>query len=366
MNEVKFRIDREDEIVITLPARRRTAAGEISMRRATALRSQAMIRPARREEFMPRRLSSAGLMNFYDLARKWDQAAGRFVSLETKIIKPAEPIILSGDELTAADYAERHAQIFSVDQSEWKRVFKRIDKADAAKTGSIILSNAAQSYTLDETEANWTEAGFKLSEDIRNQGFDFFNAGRSGADDGRFFDVFSIRATDTQFYKTTKEFDYDAAAVELSLENARSVNVFLMPAFCFNYGHSARQLANSQELELIAVLNRIHLTYPRDVIFNENSPHYNKALSGTRNSIPPNAYAEALQFAAAIGGSRSWVSNGGSSPFQPAAASAFPGGGDAGAFLKFEQFAAEASTEGALLCVMNVNEEWFYVWTKEI
>lgn len=218
MSEKKFIVNPGDEIVIRIPKKTNrnsspAAPPSPSPSKKAVLRS----RPA--DDFLPRRLSPGGLLNFYDLGLMKNES-GDFVDLDFVISKPTTADnSLSITAPTTADFEDLQNRFFETDLTEWKNTFYKIARTDATDYDlGLKIGDDADETILDETNEKWTADGLKVTKSLRRLRFDYLSA----------FYAFDTRSA---AIKITADPDYESAEVNLNV--SKEANIFLVPTLAY-------------------------------------------------------------------------------------------------------------------------------------
>lgn len=320
------------------------------------------------DDYLKRRIKKGTGITFFD-AGYWRASSGSpFQSLQFSVIKDIEIFAPSGEyveavpELELADYQMRDALIFAVPMDQWKSTFKPI-----SKTLSSVHPDTRYQLGVQFADFQFGDLGnpdfdefsgttLQLSDEELAESFVIYT-------DGFYFDdeeiYLSGDAFENQKITAVNDFNADPAAFTPSSK----MDIYLMPAFVLYRGFHENGAGDRQRL------NQFHQNYSREQFLehHETSDPLFVPFNGVRGAFDP-AAARVLRttaFMKALPDARSLISESNGDETYTAsvqAASVFENI-ESGEYAAMDQAGFGGNhISGTLLCVINKDGNWFYVW----
>ena len=225
------------KIIITIPRKKKPKpSGGGSLRRGP-------IRTERKSEYLSRRKTASGLINFYDLGQMSDGSGGWNDTPFTPLLpytNPTDPT--EGlDALTVTNWNALSDVILAIPSAQWTTRFRKLGYEDAERYGLDLYDlDEEKSYPVGRngsridlntsaaiTDTTWTEEGLSMP-DTANWQTASFGAFLPMAKDA---DAFGVAA-----FKITASPEYDADAATFDMKLTAGTDVFLMPAILSHAG----------------------------------------------------------------------------------------------------------------------------------
>lgn len=366
MADRRFTVQPGDQIIITVPARKRSAVIGSS-----ASGTKGIIPPRRPDEYLPRRLNKKSLINFYDLDRIKNLDTGLYDRLPFVVQGNLQgsfdyDYYISRDEtFTHAVSLTRDQLFFNVPLNEWKNRFYRIELNAAARYQIKISTSLFEAITYAEGVTGSTADGLVLQPvDLSKDGFSLTNKIAS-IPSGNYYAFFpEIRLKDLTYtiFGTPQALPrnhiteiYNYLAPESDFVISSAMDIFLVPAVCENV--AAKQTPNTNDLYLF---NYNYQSFPRSAFLDSTSPYYGLDPVNADHPNAPAFFRDELMASRAF-----YTSDIGDAPYTQTSL----------ANLTFDEnqyrrtqldLIGRLDPQGKpyLLAVINKSGKWFYVWSN--
>lgn len=226
-----------------------------------------LIKSKKEDEYLPRRLSNAAGIRFFDLG--WKDGADLYISFLPEITGDPSSLqflvdaITSEQEKELTDYIQ--SQILSVAPENWLTTFRKITKSSTWSKMITVYSyhpdNVTQYFeggTLNSL-GNFSGDALKLTSE-EAEGLAIFPNGEL------FYPIFFYFREMEANIKITAVADIEAE--EVSFSPSPLMDIFLTPAIVFNSGQT--NYFNGENaynyIQKIQLLNNFYSTFPREIL----------------------------------------------------------------------------------------------------
>ncbi len=259
MSEKKFIAAPGDEIVITVPPRKRESA----VLREPLLPRRGMIRTGGGSDILPRRLQKDGFLNFWDLGQTRNAEGlwitNNFSHQPTIDWHIGDSVVANIAPLPDTLLQSFQNSIVSVGLENFKTTYRKIEKIHAPSFPLRVSGTNGFVHNIGDTDDAWTSDGLRLTaaELIAMSSIETPLLLVNYA--GYIVPLVNFRGAEAQF-KFTSAFDYDSAAASFTPRGGD--NWFLMPRITFRSGLSQETAEIDYHLDLDYRLHQRYFDEP--------------------------------------------------------------------------------------------------------